>query len=94
MCVSHSAHQALLSTGFSITALAAFGGHGATRAGRTTGRMSQLPRAAGGKPRLQGHGKEGGASKDSDQEAATKVTDSKTKARGGVLIKHLHSNLK
>ena len=34
------------------------------------------------------------ASADSDQEVATKVTDSKTKARSGVLIKHSDSNLK
>ena len=39
-------------------------------------------------------GKEVEASEDSDQEVATKVTDSKTKARSGVLIKHLDSNLK
>ena len=39
-------------------------------------------------------GKEAEASEDSDQEVATKVTDSKTKARSGVLIKHLDSNLK
>ena len=34
------------------------------------------------------------ASEDSNQEVATKVADSKTKARSGVLIKHLDSNLK
>ena len=39
-------------------------------------------------------GKEVKASEDSNQEVATKVTDSKTKARSGVLIKHLDSNLK
>ena len=39
-------------------------------------------------------GKEVEASEDSDQEVATKVTDSKTKARSGVLIKHLDSNSK
>ena len=39
-------------------------------------------------------GKEVEASEDSDQEMATKVTDSKTKARCGVLIKLLDSNLK
>lgn len=33
-------------------------------------------------------------SEDSDQEVATGVTDSKTKARSGVLVKHLVSNLK
>ena len=62
----------------------------------------QLPRTAGRQSRLQGRatelsrdsGKEVGASEDSDQEAAAKVTDSKTKARSGVLIKLLESNLK
>ena len=39
-------------------------------------------------------GKEVGASEDSDQEAATKETDSKTKARSRVLIKHSDSTLK
>ena len=44
---------------------------------------------------MSGEGrKEGEASGDSDQEVATKVTDSKTKARSRVLIKHLDSNLK
>ena len=38
-------------------------------------------------------GKEVETSEDSDQEVATKVTDSKTKARSGVLIKHLDNNL-
>ena len=33
-------------------------------------------------------------SEDSNQEVATKVTDSKTKTRSRVLIKHLDSNLK
>ena len=32
-------------------------------------------------------------SEDSDQEVAMKITDSKTKARSGVLIKHLDGNL-
>ena len=39
-------------------------------------------------------GKEVGASEDSDQEAAAKVTDSETKTRSGVLIKLSGSNLK
>ena len=39
-------------------------------------------------------GKEVEASEDSDQEVATKVTDSKTKARSGVLITQLDSNSK
>ena len=39
-------------------------------------------------------GKEVEASEDGNQEVATKVTDSKTKARSRVLIKHLDSNLK
>ena len=39
-------------------------------------------------------GKEVGASEDSSQEAAAKVTDSKTKARSRVLIKHSDRNLK
>ena len=39
-------------------------------------------------------GEEVEASEDSDLEGATKVTDSRTKARSGVLIKHLDSNLK
>ena len=39
-------------------------------------------------------GKEVEASEDCDQEVATKVTDSKTKARSRVLIKYLDSNLK
>ena len=73
-----------------LQGLAALGGHGATRAGR----MSQLPRAAGGKARLQGHGKELGASEDSGQESATKLTASRIEARGSVSIKHSHSNLK
>ena len=34
------------------------------------------------------------ASEDSNQEVTTKVTDSKTKARSGILIKHSDSNLK
>ena len=38
--------------------------------------------------------KEVEVSEDSDQEVATKVTDSKTKARSRVLIKHSGSNLK
>ena len=33
-------------------------------------------------------------SEDSNQEVTTKVTDSKTKARSGILIKHSDSNLK
>ena len=39
-------------------------------------------------------GKEVEASEDSNQEVATKVTDSQTKARSGDLIKHLDNNLK
>ena len=39
-------------------------------------------------------GKEVKASEDSNQEVATKVTDSKTKARSRVLIKHSNRNLK
>ena len=39
-------------------------------------------------------GKKVEASEDNYQEVATKVTNSKTKARRGVLIKHLNSNLK
>ena len=39
-------------------------------------------------------GKEVGASEDNGQEAAAKVTDSKTKTRSRVLIKLLDSNLK
>ena len=39
-------------------------------------------------------GKEVKASEDSNQEVATKVTDSKTKARSRVLIKHSDRNLK
>ena len=38
--------------------------------------------------------KEVEASEDSDQEVATKVTNSKTKARSRVLIKHSDRNLK
>ena len=38
--------------------------------------------------------KEVEASEDSNQDVATKVADSKTKARNRVLIKHLDSNLK
>ena len=38
-------------------------------------------------------GKEVKASEDSNQEVATKVTDFKTKARSGVLIKYSDSNL-
>ena len=34
------------------------------------------------------------ASEDSNQEVATNVTDSKTKPRSGVLIKHSGSNVK
>ena len=74
-----------------FTGLAAFCGHGATGARRSTGRISQL--------RGQWEGHQGAvgkveASKDSNQEVATKVSDSKTKARSRVLIKHLDSNLK
>ena len=68
------------------------------------GRISQLPRTAGRQLRPQDStratevsgdsGKEVGASEDSSQEAAAKVTDSKTKARSRVLIKLLDSNLK
>ena len=44
---------------------------------------------------MSGEGrKEGEASGDSDQEVATNVTDSKTKPRSGVLIKHSGSNVK
>ena len=42
---------------------------------------------------VRGH-REIEASADRDQEVATKVTDPKTRARSGVLIKHLDSNLK
>ena len=87
-----------------MRARAALCGHGAARAQRSTGRISRLPRAAGGQSRPQGgaratevsgdSGKEVGASADSDREAAAKVTDSETKTRSGVLIKLLGSNLK
>ena len=39
-------------------------------------------------------GKEVEASEDSDQQVATKVTVSETKARSRVLVKHSDSNLK
>ena len=41
---------------------------------------------------MSDYGGKKGVSEDSDQEVAMKITDSKTKARSGVLIKHLDSN--
>ena len=57
----------------------------ATEASGDSARVTEVPGDSG---------KEVEASEDSDQEVATKVTDFKTKARNGVLIKHLDSNLK
>ena len=83
--------------------LAVFGGHGATRARSTTGRILQLPRtmrrqeASGNISRateVSGDKGKVEASEDSNQEVATKVTDSKTKARSRVLTEHSDSNLK
>ena len=78
-----------------------FCGHRATRDRRTTGAISQRGKAveaSGDSPRTTkvsgDSGKEVKASEDNNQEVATKVTDSKTKARSGVLIKHSDRNLK
>ena len=84
--------------------LAVFRGHGATRARSTTGRRLQLPEdnekaieASGNSARaaeVSGDNRKVEASEDSNQEVATNVTDSKTKPRSGVLIKHSGSNVK
>ena len=81
---------------------AVFGGHGATRA-RSTTRILQLPRTMGRQEasgdivratQVSGDNGKAEASEDSNQEVATEVTDSKTKARSGVLTKHSGRNLK
>ena len=81
---------------------AVFGGHGATRA-RSPTRLLHLPRTVGRQEasgdvvratQASGDNGKAEASEDSSQEVATKVTDSKTKARSGVLTKHSGSNLK
>ena len=57
------------------------------KATEASGNIARATEVSGDKGKIE-------ASEDSNQEVATKVTDSKTKARSRVLIKHSGSNVK